>query len=398
MTTRPRSVLAFALLGGFAAHAAGRPIRLRARKDRALIAYLALNTARRHSRDRLAGLLWGDVRGDPRQSLRQSLSSITYAIGAAHRPALRALRIDRDEVGLDPAAVAVDVGRLSRLAASDRIADLEAASNLFTGAVLEDLGRLSPAFDAWLTLERDNLVTTAGAGLRRLLDLYNASGRTEDAIAAAARLVAVDPFHEAARRELMLLYAECGRTDAAIAQYDAYAALLQSELGAEPAEATRDLARLLRDGSMPPRTRGSRAARAPLPARRRPAADASDAFLQMSVTVLEQMPDCVIVTDLAGRIVGWNRWARENFGYERRDVLGRKPIFLYGPGADETLTATLIEKAVRYGRWSGVLRLFNKDGSSRLHQRTMMPVRDTVGRVVGVFGVTRPLTRPVPGL
>ena len=54
--------------------------------------------------------------------------------------------------------------------------------------------------------------------------------------------------------------------------------------------------------------------------------------------------------------------------------------------------------AVRYGRWSGVLRLYNKDGSSRLHKRTMMPLRDANGRVVGVFGVTRPLTRPVPGL
>jgi len=45
-----------------------------------------------------------------------------------------------------------------------------------------------------------------------------------------------------------------------------------------------------------------------------------------------------------------------------------------------------------------VLRLFNKDGSSRLHKRTMMPLRDADGRVIGVFGVTRPLTRPVPGL
>jgi PAS domain-containing protein len=79
-------------------------------------------------------------------------------------------------------------------------------------------------------------------------------------------------------------------------------------------------------------------------------------------------------------------------------VLGRKPVFLYGPGADEAVTTGLIAKAIRNGRWSGVLRLFHKDGSSRLHKRTMMPLRDESGRIVGVFGVTRPLTRPIPGL
>jgi len=135
-----------------------------------------------------------------------------------------------------------------------------------------------------------------------------------------------------------------------------------------------------------------------MPARVPAVARNSDDFLRGSVTVLEQMPDCVVVTDLDGRIVGWNQWARRNFGYDKREVLGRKPFFLYGPGGGESVTAELIGKAVRYGRWSGVLRLFNKDGSSRLHKRTMMPLRDENGRIVGVFGVTRPLTRPIPGL
>jgi two-component system sensor kinase FixL len=105
-----------------------------------------------------------------------------------------------------------------------------------------------------------------------------------------------------------------------------------------------------------------------------------------------------VVTDLDGHIVGWNRHARSNFGWEKREVMGRRPSFLYGPQADFSVSAELMRKAMRYGRWSGVLRLFNQDGSSRLHKRTMMPLRDPAGRIVGVFGVTRPLTRPVPGL
>ena len=377
------------LLGGFAASARGRAFTLRTRKDRALLAYLALSEGRRHNRSRLAALLWGDVAGDPRQSLRQSLLGITQALSTAGV----ALDAGREEVRLDPAALSVDALEVRRLLAGDSIAQLEQAIALYAGPLLEDLGPIAPAFDDWLTVERERLAAALVDAHRRLLDLYAAAGTPQRAIAAASRLVAGDPYREEARCELMLLYAECGHTRAAIAQYETYAALVREELGAEPGETAKEIHRLLLEGHAPARRAKARRA---LPARA-PAPAVND-FLETSVLVLEQMPDCVVVTDLEGHIVGWNQHARSNFGYEKREVLGRKPSFLYGPGADFSVSAELMRKAVRYGRWSGVLRLYNKDGSSRLHKRTMMPLRDAKGRVVGVFGVTRPLTRPVPGL
>jgi PAS domain S-box-containing protein len=383
---RQRNVTELRLLGGFAVSARGRSIALRTRKDRALLAYLALSQGRRHHRSRLAELLWSDVAGDPRQSLRQSLMGIAQA-GLA-------LDARREDVRLDPALLSVDALEVGRLLESDAIPQLERAAALYQGPLLEDLGPIAPAFDDWLTVERERLAATLVDSHRRLLDLYAAAGKPQRAIAAASRLVAGDPYREEARCELMLLYAECGHTQAAIAQYDAYAALLRRELGAEPGETAKEIHRLLLDGHAPARRGRSRRA---LPARAS-AAPAVDDFLKTSVVALEQMPDCVVVTDLDGHIVGWNQHARSNFGWEKREVLGRKPIFLYGPGADFSISAELMSKAVRYGRWSGVLRLFNKDGSSRLHKRTMMPLRDPAGRIVGVFGVTRPLTRPVPGL
>jgi PAS domain S-box-containing protein len=383
---RQRNVTELRLLGGFAVSARGRSMALRTRKDRALIAYLALSEGRRHNRSRLAELLWSDVAGDPRQSLRQSLMGISQA-GIV-------LDARRDDVRLDPAAVSIDALEVRRLLESDAIAQLEKAISLYTGPLLEDLGPIAPAFDDWLTVERERLAAALVDAHRRLLDLYAAAGKPQRAIAAASRLVAGDPYREEARCELMLLYAECGHTQAAIAQYEAYAALLRQELGAEPGETTKEIHRLLLEGHAP--ARRARARRA-LPARSSTAAPVDD-FLKTSVVALEQMPDCVVVTDLDGHIVGWNQHARSNFGWDKREVLGRKPIFLYGPGADFSVSAELMRKAVRYGRWSGVLRLFNKDGSSRLHKRTMMPLRDAAGRIVGVFGVTRPLTRPVPGL
>ena len=382
---RQRNVTELRLLGGFAVSARERSIALRTRKDRALLAYLALSEGRRHNRSRLAELLWGDVAGDPRQSLRQSLMGIAQA-GLV-------LEARRDDVRLDPALLTVDALEVRRLLEGDAIPQLERAVALYQGPLLEDLGPIAPAFDDWLTVERERLAATLVDAHRRLLDLYAAAGKPERAIAAASRLVAGDPYREEARCELMLLYAECGHTQAAIAQYEAYAALLRKELGAEPGETAQEIHRLLLEGHAPARRARARG----LPARA-PAAPAVDEFLKTSALVLEQMPDCVVVTDLDGHIVGWNQHARSNFGWDKREVLGRRPSFLYGPGADFSVSAELMRKAMRYGRWSGVLRLFNKDGSSRLHKRTMMPLRDPAGRIVGVFGVTRPLTRPVPGL
>lgn len=382
------------LLGGFAASAGGRPLRIPSRKNRGLLAYLALSPGRRHARERLAGLLWGEVEADARHNLRQALSTLTHALSAASPRAAQALQVDREEVALEPRGVRVDALRLRTLLEGRSAERLEAASALYTGPLLEGLGRISPAFDDWLTLERGRLAAGMLASHRRLLDLCAAAGTPERAIAAASRLVEADPLHEDARCELMLLYAECGYNQAALEQYEAYAALLRETLGAEPGEAAKQLHRVLVEGRTPPRTRARRA----MPARTPPSDPATHGVLNRFAFVLEQMPDCVVITDTQGRIVGWNEWAKRNFGYERREVLGRKPVFLYGPGADESVTMGLIDKAVRFGRWSGVLRLYNKDGSSRLHKRTMMPLRDEAGRVVGVFGVTRPLTRPIPGL
>lgn len=377
------------LLGRFAATVQGRTLALSTRKDRALLAYLAMAEGRRYSRERLASMLWGEVEGDAKHSLRQSLSAISRAMG--EELSARALWITREEIGIDPLFVSVDALRAKSLLKSDTRDDLESAISIYTGPLLDGLNCVSPTFDDWLTIEREQLAAAAITGNRRLLDLYAAAGTPELAIPAASKLVEMSPFHEEARQDLMLLYAECGHTHSAIAQYEAYAALLRAELNAEPAETIQQIHQLLVKGDTPELRR-----RQALPSRLKSVPDAGTDFLHRSVIVLEQIPDCVIVGDLDGRIVGWNHHARSNFGYEKREVLGRKASFLYAPGAD--VSAELISKAVRFGRWSGVLQLFNKDGSSRLHKRTMTPLRDERGSIVGVFGVSRPLTRPVPGL
>ena len=87
-----------------------------------------------------------------------------------------------------------------------------------------------------------------------------------------------------------------------------------------------------------------------------------------------------------------------SFDIAKGEVLGGRLGFLYGTAADHTASLRLIANTIRYGRWSGVLRLVAKDGTVRLHKRTILPLKDERGRIAGIFGVSRPLTRPIPGL
>src|SRR5687767_3079117 len=93
------------LLGGFRARLeTGPPLVLPTRKAQALLAYLALPIGQAHPRDKIAALLWGDMRQpQARASLRQALAAIRRALAG-----LEAVVVDAETVALDPTLVTVD--------------------------------------------------------------------------------------------------------------------------------------------------------------------------------------------------------------------------------------------------------------------------------------------------
>src|SRR5215471_14398364 len=100
------------LFGGFQARLRHGPsLRVPTRKAQALLAYLALPCGVAHPRDKLAALLWGDMReGQARTNLRQTLFMLRKALPNGIS---ESLRIDAVNVALEPATVTVDVRPLS---------------------------------------------------------------------------------------------------------------------------------------------------------------------------------------------------------------------------------------------------------------------------------------------
>lgn len=237
------------LLGGFEAgviDAAGAPARdasvaeLPSAKTQALLAYLAC-VRRRHSRDTLAAMFWGDSDEEAaKTSLRQALAALRKSFDAW-------LIIERDSVALNPAApYTLDAEAFERGAQGDLQAR-RAALGLYSGDLLKGfVVRNAPGFEEWLVVERERLRHIA-AGLQRQVSEADALAGDFDAAATHLRaLVANDPLDEAAHRQLMLLLARSGQRAAGLAQFEACKTILQRELGVEPEPRTRQLADRIR--------------------------------------------------------------------------------------------------------------------------------------------------------
>ena len=236
-------VLKFDLAGGFAVRDANdRAIAIGSRKAQALLAYLAMPPGKAHGREELMALLWSD-RAEPqaRASLRQALVELRRELPERDPPLLIT---DRDDITLDPSGVVVDVVTMDRLIDDRTKKALEQAADLYGGDLLQGLDVRDPAFDDWRSVEAERLRRLVCKALEQL-----AEQQTGDAaIAAAQRLLTLDPLNEPIHRRLMALYAKAGNRPMAIKQYEACRDLLKAELDLEPGMETERLLEAIRRG------------------------------------------------------------------------------------------------------------------------------------------------------
>ena len=247
----------FNLLGGLAILMDGRDVTPAIpRKAALLLAYLAM-TGRPHSRPFLANLLWGE---SPDASARLSLRTALWSLGDRFADRLEA---GRNQVALRPGAFSADALDFTRLAGRDRLdepprdaavagdlpsfadrrrAALQQAADLYRGELLAGwAANRAPAFEDWLMAERQRLQDTALEALYRLAAHYARDGAYPEAIATVRRVLALEPWHEEAHRQLMQLLALTGRRSEALMQYRACRRLLVLELGTEPTLETQAL-------------------------------------------------------------------------------------------------------------------------------------------------------------
>jgi DNA-binding SARP family transcriptional activator/TolB-like protein/Tfp pilus assembly protein PilF len=244
----PQPRFSISVLGPMRAAANGRDIKLRKRKARALLAYLALTNGCQETRERLVGLLWSDSEEDKaRSSLRQVLHELTEDLVSA---GYAGMTRDRMRVVLDPVGLQVDCQDILDMARGGKIHPRLIDEPLISEAYLRDLDDIDPAFAVWARARRQGFHDHLLQHLQAILHADSLSTATRRECAQA--ILNLDPTHEEACRALMRICVEMGDTTAALRAYNALWDLLENEYDTEPSPETMALIADIKQGNLAP--------------------------------------------------------------------------------------------------------------------------------------------------
>jgi predicted ATPase/DNA-binding SARP family transcriptional activator len=241
--------LGIQLLGAFAVWVEGAPVpdsAWRLRRSRSLIKLLALAPERRLHREQVVDLLWPDG-----SAASNSLHQVMYTARRALVGEGQRLTLRDDVVALAGDGLWIDVEAFERAAAAARE---QRTPEAYRAALALHTGELLPEdrYEDWSAARREAL-RESHLGLRvELAELEAATGDAAGAIATLQRAIVDDPLHEAAHRALMRLFADGGRRQQALAQYQQLREALRRELEADPDPETRRLYREILAGQHEP--------------------------------------------------------------------------------------------------------------------------------------------------
>ncbi|HTA39061.1 MAG TPA: AAA family ATPase, partial [Candidatus Acidoferrales bacterium] len=191
----------------------------------AMLARIILERGKAISRESLAFTLFPDA--DETTALAELRRYLYLANKALPSLSVPWLLVDAETVRWnDDADALIDIVDFERLGAEPETQ--KQAIELYGGDLLEDI------YDDWVVTERERLRTRYLAILAESLERHRAQREFGSAIACARRLLATDPWREDTLRSLVAVRYESGDTAGALAEYDAFAKRLRTELSIAP--------------------------------------------------------------------------------------------------------------------------------------------------------------------
>ncbi|BDG06666.1 PAS domain S-box protein [Anaeromyxobacter oryzae] len=119
----------------------------------------------------------------------------------------------------------------------------------------------------------------------------------------------------------------------------------------------------------------------------------AEAELRRQAALFESLLDAVVVMDLQGQIIDWNRRAEGLFGHAKRDAVGRRADELLGPtGGDVAREPTVLLPLPGEPSGAREVTLRRKDGREVVAELVVVPLKDAAGRHVADVAIYRDVT------
>jgi DNA-binding SARP family transcriptional activator len=214
----------------------------------ALLAYLVLRRDCYHSRQKLAGLFWGEVEEKRAQNcLRTALWRLRQVLEPGETiPGTYLITTANHEVGfncnsdywLDVQMLEQANGYIRALPETlegTQVTILESAIDLYKGDLL------ATCYEDWVITERARLEQAYVAVLTWLMRYHRQLGNHNKSVTYGEKILSLDPLREGIHREMIELYIEMREQTLALRQYQRCEQVLAEELNVKPMPETKAL-------------------------------------------------------------------------------------------------------------------------------------------------------------
>jgi PAS domain S-box-containing protein len=114
--------------------------------------------------------------------------------------------------------------------------------------------------------------------------------------------------------------------------------------------------------------------------------------IRFQASLLDQVRNAVIATDLKGNIVYWNNYATTLYQWKIEEIIGRYVVDLIVPESDRNSVVDIFAGLTGDVYWQGELRLQRKDGTTFPADIYVVSILKIDGSVIGFVAVTVDIT------
>ena len=120
------------------------------------------------------------------------------------------------------------------------------------------------------------------------------------------------------------------------------------------------------------------------PAAKQPTASRVADWMFLQPSILDQMHDAVIVTDLDGIVLGCNRAVADTYGYTPKELTGKDIGILYSEENRNLLKDEIYPIVLSTGKYRGEFQKITRTGELIYVSLSIAPLRDEEGKPVGM--------------
>lgn len=115
--------------------------------------------------------------------------------------------------------------------------------------------------------------------------------------------------------------------------------------------------------------------------------------LRYQASLLENVSDAIISTDLNGQIVSWNRASETVYGWFAEEVVGKLLKDIVPTEYDGITAAEVRQHVMAHGYWRGEIIQRSRDGRELIMLTSITVMRDSLGNSLGVVIISHDITR-----